>query len=273
MKQRLDMFLRLLWKKKLLRVKLIVLLSFMTGFLYFFERSPFFGNHPSKLSTTARDALTHLAVTNALGNDTTTRGTSSPGPSLPASAKNKSQSRKPSTFFQQPSTLLLRQSTVISKTVITNSSESFGKQKLIFTLADIQKEFGRNVAKQCKKSSLQFEKRACTGYREMKFMRNKTERVGLVSFPGSGNTWCRLLLEEMTECFTGSVYKDKKLLCGGMLGEEIADGSVVAIKTHNVNDWIKKMIFLYRNPWHAFVSYHTFQSFRDHTSSLQALHN
>jgi len=32
--------------------------------------------------------------------------------------------------------------------------------------------------------------------------------VGLVSYPGSGNTWTRYLLEGATGIFTGSLYND-----------------------------------------------------------------
>ena len=31
-------------------------------------------------------------------------------------------------------------------------------------------------------------------------------KIGLVSFPGSGNTWTRYLIESLTGVFTGSVY-------------------------------------------------------------------
>ena len=253
------MFFRLLCTKRLSKTKLILLIIATGVGSLFFKRAPFFEHHPRKPSV--RETSTPLTVTNALPKDAVIRNAFSSGPSVPTLAKN--LSRKP----------LPRQSTN-SKITDSDLAESLiSNQAHIFTLADIQKEFGRNVTEQCKKPRLQFEKRTCTRYLEMKFMKNKTERVGLVSFPGSGNTWCRLLLEEMTGYFTGSVYKDKRLLCGGMLGEEIADGSVVAIKTHDVNPWITKMIFLYRNPWHAFVSYHTFQKFRDHTSSFASATN
>ena len=41
--------------------------------------------------------------------------------------------------------------------------------------------------------------------------------TGLVSFPGSGNTWIRYLIESVTGIFTGSVYEDEFLNKTGKL--------------------------------------------------------
>lgn len=41
--------------------------------------------------------------------------------------------------------------------------------------------------------------------------KNELELVMLASFPGSGNTWVRLLLEDASGYYTGSVYVDKSL--------------------------------------------------------------
>ena len=40
---------------------------------------------------------------------------------------------------------------------------------------------------------------------------NELELVMLASFPGSGNTWVRLLLEDASGYYTGSVYSDGSL--------------------------------------------------------------
>ena len=37
---------------------------------------------------------------------------------------------------------------------------------------------------------------------------NQLELVMLISFPGSGNTWARTLLEDASGFYTGSVYTD-----------------------------------------------------------------
>ena len=47
--------------------------------------------------------------------------------------------------------------------------------------------------------------------RERTFLDRKSPIVGLVSTPGSGNTWLRHLLEQATGIFTGSVYCDNSL--------------------------------------------------------------
>jgi hypothetical protein len=43
--------------------------------------------------------------------------------------------------------------------------------------------------------------------------------VFLTSFPGSGNTWTRLLIEDVTGFYSGSVYFDQSLFDGGFIGE------------------------------------------------------
>lgn len=40
---------------------------------------------------------------------------------------------------------------------------------------------------------------------------NELKLIMLASFPGSGNTWVRLLLEDASGYYTGSVYTDKSL--------------------------------------------------------------
>jgi len=39
--------------------------------------------------------------------------------------------------------------------------------------------------------------------------------TSLSSYPGSGNTWVRYLIEEYTGYYTGSIYTDKNLAQGG----------------------------------------------------------
>lgn len=56
--------------------------------------------------------------------------------------------------------------------------------------------------------------------------------TALASFPGSGNTWLRYLLQQATGILTGSVYKDYGLLKSGFPAESIANTSVLLVKTH-----------------------------------------
>lgn len=50
--------------------------------------------------------------------------------------------------------------------------------------------------------------------------------IALASFPGSGNTWLRYLLQQATGIYTGSVYKDFGLLKSGFPAENIFNSSV-----------------------------------------------
>ena len=46
---------------------------------------------------------------------------------------------------------------------------------------------------------------------------NQVKRAGLISHPGSGNTWTRHLIEQATGIYTGSVYDNDRLYCSGRL--------------------------------------------------------
>ena len=59
--------------------------------------------------------------------------------------------------------------------------------------------------------------------------RNLYFPVLLYSFPGSGNTWCRLLIEWSIGIFTGSMYDDQSLI-NILPGESHCDLNVSAIK-------------------------------------------
>lgn len=56
--------------------------------------------------------------------------------------------------------------------------------------------------------------------------------TALASFPGSGNTWLRYLLQQATGVNTGSVYKDFALMKNGFPLESVSNGSVLVVKTH-----------------------------------------
>ena len=53
-----------------------------------------------------------------------------------------------------------------------------------------------------------------------------TPPVALVSVPGAGNTWTRHLIETATGIFSGSIYDDRSLFEGGMLGEYKMKGKI-----------------------------------------------
>ena len=99
-----------------------------------------------------------------------------------------------------------------------------------------------------------------------RFMNGSGRRpVALASFPGSGNTWVRGLLQLSTGICTGSLYCDKSLRRGGFPGEGVRSGSVLVVKTHkwksrnrrvysNFTEHFSAAIFIIRNPFHALVS-------------------
>ena len=84
-------------------------------------------------------------------------------------------------------------------------------------------------------------------------------RVALASFPGSGNTWLRYLLQQSTGILTGSVFADPSLQESGF-GEGITNQSVLVIKTHNVgithhtNNPFDRAILLVRDPFDAILA-------------------
>lgn len=82
--------------------------------------------------------------------------------------------------------------------------------------------------------------------------------AALASFPGSGNTWLRYMLQQATGILTGSVYKDYGLLKSGFPAESIANSSVLLVKTHEWGShvWGKfgKAILLVRDPAKAILA-------------------
>ncbi len=115
--------------------------------------------------------------------------------------------------------------------------------------------------------------------------------VALASFPGSGNTWVRGLLQQITGVCTGSIYCDATLRQRGFLGEGIKSGNTLVIKTHQTDPrwsgvtysqsepfkYFKKLrdvplygaaILIVRNPYDALVA----EWHREQTRSLPDNH-
>ncbi|XP_072934614.1 WSCD family member AAEL009094 [Epargyreus clarus] len=82
--------------------------------------------------------------------------------------------------------------------------------------------------------------------------------VALVSFPGSGNTWLRYLLQQLTGIVTGSIYMDYGLRLHGFPAENVSDGSVLVVKTHESPPIepgrFKAAVLLIRNPRDAILA-------------------
>ncbi|XP_042866702.1 WSCD family member GA21586-like [Penaeus japonicus] len=85
-------------------------------------------------------------------------------------------------------------------------------------------------------------------------------KTWLLSFPRSGNTWTRYLIEAATGVSTTSVYHDKLLVRLGFQGEreDIDTGTTLLQKTHDTR-WIRNptdpVILLVRDPSRAIISF------------------
>ncbi|XP_013145787.1 PREDICTED: WSCD family member AGAP003962-like [Papilio polytes] len=82
--------------------------------------------------------------------------------------------------------------------------------------------------------------------------------IALASYPGSGNTWLRYLLQQTTGIITGSVYLDYNLRSNGFPAENISDGSVLVVKTHQYPpktlEQFESAVLLIRNPRDAILA-------------------
>ena len=84
--------------------------------------------------------------------------------------------------------------------------------------------------------------------------------VVLGSFPGSGNSWVRQLLESATGVYTGAVYCDGSYIEEGMIGEGVTTENVIAIKSHANPTKLKrqtnpdKIIYIVRSPFGCILS-------------------
>ncbi|XP_060806731.1 WSCD family member AAEL009094 [Amyelois transitella] len=95
--------------------------------------------------------------------------------------------------------------------------------------------------------------------KELKWRSPPAPKVtALASFPGSGNTWLRYLLQQSTGIVTGSIYMDYGLKLHGFPAENTTDGSVLVVKTHGAPplDTYKfdAAVLLIRNPRDAILA-------------------
>ncbi|KAL4231638.1 WSC domain-containing protein 1 [Mactra antiquata] len=83
-------------------------------------------------------------------------------------------------------------------------------------------------------------------------------RTALASFMGSGNTWTRHLIQQMSGIATASIYCDRHLRNGGFPFECYRDFTKVSVvKTHRTKNGIDqydRAILLLRNPYDALIS-------------------
>jgi hypothetical protein len=106
--------------------------------------------------------------------------------------------------------------------------------------------------------------------------------VALASFPGSGNTWVRILLEKSTRLRTGSEYYDRALVRAGL----VAEGAeymhrTTCFKTHYPLQWgsnsqqkaptFKRFVWVIRHPLDAALSYASYSLSASRTAHNNAV--
>ena len=119
-------------------------------------------------------------------------------------------------------------------------------------------------------------------------MRGSLQTRALVSYPGSGNTWTRYLVEAATGVFTGSIFTSAGIIRAGHYGErrDYDDGSTLLQKTHhralhgnqNGLEWRQEHVrqfggrgvLVIRNPYKAILSFFNFRRTGSQTKSVSA---
>ncbi|ETV96377.1 hypothetical protein H310_10530 [Aphanomyces invadans] len=105
------------------------------------------------------------------------------------------------------------------------------------------------------------------------------EHIAIVSYPRSGNSLMRGLLETITGVYTGCDTRPDRslsleLLKGGMKGEGVVDDRVWFVKSHYpersgyVPVAVQKAILVVRNPWDAINSYFNMTLTNSHNKSV-----
>ncbi|KAA0197950.1 hypothetical protein HAZT_HAZT000570, partial [Hyalella azteca] len=94
--------------------------------------------------------------------------------------------------------------------------------------------------------------------KELKFVDPPGQVTALASFPGSGNTWVRYLLQQVAGYYTGSVYKDFALMKNGFPAESISNGSVIIVKTHEHGEQVRapfsRSVLIIRDPFQSIMA-------------------
>lgn len=105
------------------------------------------------------------------------------------------------------------------------------------------------------------------------------QHIAIVSYPRSGNSLMRGLLEKITGVYTGCDTRPDRTLSQqlqefGMKGEGVVDDSVWFVKTHYPERvgykplTVQKAILVVRNPWDAIDSYFNMTLTNSHNKSL-----
>ena len=148
----------------------------------------------------------------------------------------------------------------------SNVSTSAGRLRGRVELLDSLPAFVNTSILRCNSTSAHVDMGPCKD--SLRFRSTDNPVTALVSFPGSGNTWTRYLLEQSTGILTGSKYCDRTLK-RFFYAENVVSSNVIAVKTHlgpgganlrqdaNLGlqrDKYDRAIVLVRNPRDAIIS-------------------
>ena len=102
----------------------------------------------------------------------------------------------------------------------------------------------------------------CKNFTRMRFI-NGSRTVAMASFPGSGSTWVRSVLEQASGIYTGSIYCDNELKSKGFVGEKVSSSNVLFVKTH----YASKDLFI------PLSEYYDPKKFKDITAAILLIRN
>jgi hypothetical protein len=105
------------------------------------------------------------------------------------------------------------------------------------------------------------------------------DKIALISYPRSGNSFLRKLIEQEFNIVTGSDSRPNRTLAAHLLefgyqGEAITDNSVWVVKSHYperlgyIRFPVKRMVVVIRNPYDAIESYFYMGMTNTHDKSL-----
>jgi hypothetical protein len=124
----------------------------------------------------------------------------------------------------------------------------------------------------------------CSNFTDLRFIgANASMRwpVALASFPGSGATWLRYLVEQVTGIFSGSEVCDASLKRVGYFGEGVHTSDVAIVRVGrlpcNFSDYsnctkFNKVVILLRNPYSAILSEYNRMITHSHVEKLPLEH-
>jgi len=97
----------------------------------------------------------------------------------------------------------------------------------------------------------------------------RAPKVALATYPGSGNTWMRHLIEGLTGIFTGDVYRDvalSKTFYGSLIS--IHTRRTFVFKTHKLGWRYKTAVTIVRNPLTTCRAHYNYRGTHSHRNSV-----